>query len=297
MNGLRFAADWLALREPSDAAARDLALVRRFATALPRNPRILDLGAGTGGNARAVAPLIGEDQRWLLIESDTALRAAQVDAMLAWAWRAGRRASQDDDGLRIISNGVAWRFLLRARDLGAGWAALDAEAADAVTAGAFLDLAGAAWIARFVDWLSSRRLPLLATLMVDGRRRYGPEDDEDATVAAAFRRHQGRDKGLGPALGPAAAETLVRVLAARGYAIASAASDWRLGRGDRDLLRELIRGEAAAAREAAPEHAMRIDGWERRRLVSAAAGSLGAVIGHRDVLALPREVCQNHRLR
>jgi hypothetical protein len=43
-----FDGDWLDLREPFDAAARDPGLATRLAAALPARPRILDLGAGTG---------------------------------------------------------------------------------------------------------------------------------------------------------------------------------------------------------------------------------------------------------
>ena len=44
----QFAADWLALREPFDHAARSVALARRLADRLPRRPKLVDLGGGTG---------------------------------------------------------------------------------------------------------------------------------------------------------------------------------------------------------------------------------------------------------
>ena len=52
-------------------------------------------------------------------------------------------------------------------------------------------------------------MPLLAVLTYDGREAWAPPHPLDAEVLPAFHRDQGRDKGLGgPALGPAAAETL-----------------------------------------------------------------------------------------
>src|SRR6185312_14115446 len=66
----KFSADWLALREPADRAARDRGLARRFAAALPPRPRIIDLGAGTGATARALAPFVAGT--WILVDRDAA---------------------------------------------------------------------------------------------------------------------------------------------------------------------------------------------------------------------------------
>ena len=65
----RFAADWLALREPFDHAARSVALARRLADRLPARPRLLDLGGGTGSLFRFLAPIIGRGQDWILLDA------------------------------------------------------------------------------------------------------------------------------------------------------------------------------------------------------------------------------------
>jgi len=279
-----FAADWLALREPADHAARDRGLGERFAAALPPHPRIIDLGAGTGANARALAPLIAGDHHWLLVESDPALRAAQREALLAWAVRSGFGVSGGAE-FAIERQGARWRFTGVALDLAQGWGALDALAADGVTASAFFDLVSEAWIARLVAWLAARRLPLLAALTVEGRRVWAPPDADDALIAAVFRADQRRDKGLGPALGPAAPHTLARILADHDFAIATAASDWRLGPAQRGLIEALVQGEARTAR-AAPADRPAIAAWEGRRSEAAAAGGLRLTVGHLDLLAL-----------
>ena len=64
-----FDADWLALREPFDHAARSVALARRLADRIPRRPRLLDLGAGTGSLFRFLAPIIGRGQDWIVIDA------------------------------------------------------------------------------------------------------------------------------------------------------------------------------------------------------------------------------------
>src|SRR5215468_8468401 len=70
-----FSTDWLALREPVDAASRSMRLTRAIADALPhyRAVDILDLGAGTGANVRYLAGKLPLPQRWLLVDRDQRL--------------------------------------------------------------------------------------------------------------------------------------------------------------------------------------------------------------------------------
>jgi hypothetical protein len=74
-----FSADWLALRAAADAdaRARDKGLAARLGGyfASCGEVRVLDLGAGTGANMRATAPLIAAPQHWVLADNDAALLA------------------------------------------------------------------------------------------------------------------------------------------------------------------------------------------------------------------------------
>jgi hypothetical protein len=286
-----FAGSWLALREPADEAARAWDLAHRFAGALPHGKTVtlIDLGAGTGANARALAPLIAVDQDWHLVERDPALLAAQAEAFRSWAQRRGYAIRMNADEITIEAAGARWRFLGAAHDLAGDWSSLAAPI-DGVAAAAFFDLVSAAWLGGFARWLAQARLPLLAALTVDGRRDWLPRAPEDGVVAAAFRRHQKRDKGFGPALGASAADALAQRLAAEGFAIAEQPSDWRIGASARELLAALVAGEAAAARAADPASAQAIARWAERRRGAAAANKLSLVIGHRDLLALPAAV-------
>ena len=284
----RFAADWLKLRESADLAARDSASARRFAAALPPGAkRLIDLGAGTGSNTRALLPRIAGDQEWSLVERDRDLIAAQDDAFTAWARRQGYPIQTGGGRITIDAKPASWRITPRALDLAHDLERLATIEAHGFTAAAFFDLVSQSWLERFVALLQKQRLPLLAVLTVDGRRLWRPGSEHDAIVADAFARHQRRDKGFGAALGGDAADALQKLLRDAGFTVARAASDWRLGPRDAALLAALIDGETSAAREAAPEAQAQIDAWERQCRAQLASGTLALTIGHCDILALP----------
>jgi hypothetical protein len=321
----RFAADWLTLREPFDHAARSVALARRLADRLPRRPRLLDLGAGTGSLFRFLAPIIGRGQDWILIDSDAALLDEAFGRTTAWARRQGFAATAPGDTLQVSTPNGLWRMQAMQRDLtvlplrgrrreetppplargGRGEAlptlprspplnplpqgegAIDSHGAHAVVCSALLDLVSSAWLARLFDKL---RVPFLACLTADGRDVWQPGHPSDAIVRSAFRRDQQRDKGFGPALGTTASSLAMQALAAREFATASAPTDWRVPRTALRMQRALIDGAADAARGARPAHSRAIADWQETRLRQAMQGRLAIRIGHRDILALPKGV-------
>lgn len=289
----RFALDWLRLRESADLAARNPALARRFATALPTRPlHLIDLAAGSGANTRALLPRIAGDQHWRLIDRDRDLLAAQADEFTHWARRQGYPITAGGGRALIDARPAQWQIEAMPLDLDHDLATLGEIEFDGITAASFFDLVSQEWLARFVDLLAARRVPFLAVLTVDGRREWQPQLEDDALIAEAFASHQGRVKNFGAALGGAAPDALVALLRQAGFGVDRAASDWRLGsndRGPRDeaLLAALIAGEADAAREAAPEAAGRIDAWEKARRGLLAERRLGLIVGHCDLLALP----------
>lgn len=284
-----FGLEWLRLRESADLAARDPALAREFAAALPptRPVRILDLGAGSGANARALLPRIAGDQEWILVDHDRDLLAAQNGEFTVWARRHGYPITAGGGRIVIAVPPARWQINATPLDLAEDLTSLVELDTDGVTAAAFFDLVSLAWLERFVAAMAERRVPLLAALTVDGRRVWQPALAEDTIVADAFARHQRRDKGFGPALGGAAPALLERQLVDAGFRVARAPSDWRLGAGADRLLAAVVVGDASAAREAAPEAAEAIADWEKQRREHLAAGRLGLTVGHCDLLALP----------
>jgi hypothetical protein len=98
-----------------------------------------------------------------------------------------------------------------------------------------------------------------------------------------------RDKGFGAAMGQQAPSMLARILAEAGFSVATAPSDWLIPRIATTLLAEMVDGHAGAAAEALPAASDRIAAWRAARLRAIASGRLSLVIGHRDLLALPRK--------
>lgn len=316
-----FSADWLQLREPFDAAARDgaaprLALDARLAAWRPPDQaplRAIDLACGTGANLRWLAPRLGGAQQWLVVDHDAALLRRWPDCLAAReAGHCGQGGTVGESGesgksgkggkggngrdgsdgrmLRFSGSGFHAEVVRRQLDLAQSLESLPWHAAQLVTGAALLDLVSAAWLQRLVAAAAAARVALLMALSVDGRHRWAPGDTDDAVVAALFGAHQRRDKGFaGPALGAAAAPALVMALLPYGYRVHSARSDWLLdGRHDlqaRAVQRALIDGMARAALEQAPASKPLVHAWRQRRRALAPRSVLR--IGHLDVLALP----------
>jgi hypothetical protein len=260
-----FSAEWLALRERFDVAARDDALALSFLARLPEDGLVVDLGAGAGSNIgrlQALAAQAGRRLRWRHVDDDPAL----LDA--------ARRRFASDGSVEFARVDLA----------AALEAALDGVAA--VTCAALIDLVSAAWIERLADRLAAGRLPLLAVLTYDGRMEWRPADATDGVVARAFHRDMTRDKGFGPALGPEAAFALDAALGARGAGRETRDSDWRIAAGELAMLAAMRAGIGeAAARAARGDEGRAIAAWSARRAREIESGRVALVVGHQDLVA------------
>jgi len=257
-----FPPDWLTLRAPFDRRARDTALAQRFSASLPHSPLIVDLGAGTGTNVLALAPLAGPGARFRLVDNDRALL---------------------DIAQARLTDSI--QFETMHGDLDRDFEGLTADAG-AITASALMDLVSAPWFDALAAQAASRRLPLFFTLTVDGRHELIPADGDDDPVFVAFARDQRRDKGFGPALGPDAPRHMHDRLIMLGARVSMADSDWKIGSGERELTSSYIRGVAEAAARAAPADAAAIAAWLERRQKQIGDSSLAVTVGHKDLLAL-----------
>lgn len=268
---------WLDLREPADRRARNQGLVTKLADLLAAAEHgadglaIVDLGAGHGASARALAPHLAGPQRWILVDRDEALLAAASERLADVADAAGRPIAV---GAEVF-------------DLAHG--ALDEaiEGADLVTLSAFLDLASRGFAERLAEAAAATPALVLATLSVDGRLAIEPSDPVDTAIFDAFNAHMTRDKGFGPALGPRAPDIASHVFRANGFRVELGRSDWVLGPEDAGLAAALVDGWATAAAETDLVDPTALARWRERRAAEAAAGRLRIVVGHLDMLAVP----------
>lgn len=292
---------WLALREPFDRAARAEAAhaldIAAFAARLRgrRGPdtalHVLDLGCGTGANLRALAPQLGGAQRWRLVDHDPRLLAVLPGALQGWAGSQGWHAERTGEGgLRIEAPRLSLDLVWQQADLAADHDGLHLHDTDLVTASALLDLVSADWLARWITRSRAAGAALCFALSVDDRLHWQPSDAADDEVHALFRAHQRRDKGFGLALGGAAVDAALPLLAGAGYRCTTAASDWRVdaaqGPAHRAMLAAMVDGIAAAAGEQDRASASRVRAWRDRRHASLAqASEAKLLVGHTDLLA------------
>lgn len=281
-----FDADWLALREPFDARARDLSLALTLAAALPPRPRLLDLGAGTGSLLRWLAPILGRSQHWTLVDADGALLQHAFATIEERAILAGWTTTWPNSRTLLVHTprGV-WRVDALTADLAAGPAALPMDKADAVVCTALCDLVSRPWISAMAAAL---RVPFYAALNVDGREGFFPPHPADRLVARGFRQDQRRDKGFGTALGPDAPHALAAAFRARGFTVRMAPSPWHVHANTPVMADRLAEGHAQAAATALPPgFRPMIQDWAKTRRLQAMRGKLSARVGHKDLLALP----------
>ena len=284
-----FEGDWLDLREPHDAAARDLRLAVLLGAALPARPRILDLGAGTGSLLRWLGHFIGRAQAWTLVDADAGLIERAFSTVAERAVEIGWAATWPNrKTLLVHPPGGAWRVEGLVADLREAPENLPLSQMDAVVNTALCDLVSAEWVSRMAQGCAAHRLPFYAALNVTGRERFMPAHPADALVARGFARDQFRDKGFGGlALGARAPDVIARAFAAHGYTVHRAPSDWVISRRDPEMAMALADGHARAAMTKERRARTKILDWLIDRRAQAGLQRLSVRVGHTDILCLP----------
>lgn len=274
-----FSDAWLSLREPADHRSRNAKLAHALARHFDgwRPVTVVDLGCGTASNLRAIVPLLGPEQHWTLVDNDSALLAAAMAKLTAWADGSERLA---DNGLALFKGSKRVNVTFRTADLARDLEGALGSAANLVTASALFDLVSADAIARLANAIADRKSAFYTVLTYDGDQRWSPEHEADADLLEAFNAHQHSDKGFGNAAGPDAPDALSDVFAAAGYSVVEGDSAWRLGAGDEALVAELARGFADAVRQTGRMPAPTLADWR-------GVPRTGAIVGHTDTLALP----------
>jgi SAM-dependent methyltransferase len=263
----RFSADWLALRERYDLAARNSSVLAAAAASFKSRPlvHVVDLACGSGSTARALHAHLPARQRWDLVDNDPDLLAVAASGEL---------------GKDVTLNAVR-------RDLSRDFEAALGNTVDLIAISALLDLVSEPWLHQFLRAVARRALPVYAALSYDGRIDLSPANQLDAAIAFAVNAHQRTDKGFGPALGPSAASAAIAGFKSLGYSLVSGESDWIIGADDRAMQNDLLEGWANAAREMATIPGAEIASWLSRRKAAVSEGLSSMRVGHVDFFASP----------
>lgn len=268
---IRVSREWLALREPADAAARARDLVEPLSRALPTSGRrvIHDLGCGTGAMGRWLAPMLRGPQHWVLHDRDAAL------LKLAATNLPGPDAGGGEVSLETRQSDIT---RLHPDDL---------AGASLITASALLDMLTEDDLASLVTLCVGAGCPTLLTLSVVGRVELSPADPLDQRLAAAFNAHQRRSTERGRLLGPDAVAVAVEHFGRLRREVLVRPSPWRLGAAEVDLVAEWFTGWVRAACEQRGELAAEAGAYTRRRLAQARTGRLEVTVEHADLLVMP----------
>ncbi len=285
-----FSADWLALREPLDAESRSGTLVRRLqASVTGGKRRILDLATGTGANLRYLAPRLGGDQDWLLVDNDGALLEAVEERLRRWAQKRGLGCHREGKAFILRGPSLRCRVYRQRMNLARDAQELHLQGRWLVTASAFLDLVACPWLEALLARCRAVNARLLFALTYDGLFSFTPPLVEDSKINELLNLHQTRDKGFGPALGPRAALDASDLCRQSGYQVAEAETPWRMGPAEAALQTTLVEGWAKAAVEVDSTRVALVESWRRRRHAHIAEGESRLRVGHRDLLAWPDE--------
>jgi len=275
-----FSSEWLALREPVDHRSRDAGVAERLRKYFADRESIgvVDLGCGTGSNLRGTFGLLPDEQHWTLVDYDPRLLTAARNAISSWA-DASEGIGED---LRVRKDGKSMHIRFRQADLNADLDEALGPSPDVVTASAFFDLCSVHFINRFAVAVAQRRALFFTVLTYNGEQTWSPTHPADIQMLAAFCAHQTSDKGFGASAGPQAASALRAAFEVAGYIVQEGDSPWRLGETDRQLIADLADGFASAVAETGRMDASVLASWS-------ALLRTGAVVGHTDTLAMPKQ--------
>lgn len=275
-----FDSNWLELRYEADAEARKEVIEDCLQQLELNGPlKILDIGSGTGNNARYLIPeLVNSgivDQDWLLIDKDPDLLRIAM-----------KRLDQLRDGLEDTD----LKMDILVTDLSKELEKIPFREADIVVSSALLDLVSKEWIERFVERLLKSMVKyVLISLTVDGRMEWWPKHPMDETMSDLFNRDMFRDKGFGPALGMNSSDLLKGSLTKADYHVKEMDTSWRIGPGRKNLQKRYLEDLFSAVTNGDMKNDLEsVKKWKDHRISIIEAGESRLMVGHTDILGIKR---------
>ncbi|MBX2885657.1 MAG: class I SAM-dependent methyltransferase [Granulosicoccus sp.] len=282
-----FSPEWLQLRESADHAARSISLSKKVSAWAKSRPKlsVADLGAGTGSNLRYLAPMLGHNQHWTLLDHDDALLKVLPERLGDWAAYISASISICGDTTNITAETFSVSINCRQLDLSSELQDLPCHNTDLVTASALLDLTSADWLKQLTDQCILHQCTLLFSLSYNGLIRWQPAHEFDVVVQKALNAHQLSDKGFGPALGPGATASLKQTLESAGRNVALQDSDWLLAASEKSLQQNIVDSWFVAVKQSSPELQAKLENWHRFRTDQISDSVSSLQVGHTDLLS------------
>jgi hypothetical protein len=263
-----FPADWLAARIQADHEARNRsspavipALIKHLtaAGASARGVEVIDVGAGTGANARWLEPRLPFPQRWVYVEPDRRL--------LSEAHR--------PEGTEVHPAGVEALPGLLDRP---------SSRCRLLTCSALLDILTTVAVRSLCRAGASHQVPMLLALTVTGAWQLDPSHRIDEQLRRAFNDFQRRSGHAGPDAPRIAADTM----RASGLEVHRADSPWLLTpETNAAFVDRFLTDRVSAVVEEAPKLAKAADRWLALRREQLDGRALRVEVGHLDILGLP----------
>lgn len=284
-----FSKAWLTLREPADHAARAQGITRRLSVWAEQQSSLncMELGAGTGSNLRFLCPLLGHDQRWLLVDNDPILLKQIPLSICTWAEQNSISSQHTHHEIVLKAKTFSARISWVQQDLAQHLAELPFRDNDLICASALLDLTSATWLEQLAFQCINHQCAALFVLNYNGQITWQKPIKEDQLMNELLNAHQLGDKGFGKALGPQAGDYLGHLLKTGGRQINTEQSNWVLDDSMRALQLALIEGWAPAATEQDPSLSAIINSWQQERNNRCRHGESALEVGHTDLLSLP----------
>ncbi|MFK7855368.1 MAG: class I SAM-dependent methyltransferase, partial [Granulosicoccus sp.] len=192
-----FSEAWLTLREPADHAARAQSITQQLSVWARQKKTLtcMELGAGTGSNLRFLCPLLGHDQRWLLVDNDPILLNHLPVSISAWAARNNISCQNTSHELVLKADNFSARISWVQRDLAQNLPELPFRDHDLVCASALLDLTSATWLEQLASQCINHQCGALFVLNYNGQIDWQRPIKEDKLMNELLNAHQLGDKG------------------------------------------------------------------------------------------------------